>query len=45
MFVCISLGAGKSRRNGTPVILEATDSSALKIVPFEILSDHAYKRR
>ena len=28
-----------------PVILEATDSSALKIVPFEIISDHAYKRR
>ena len=28
-----------------PVILEATDPSALKIVPFEILRNHTYKRR
>ena len=28
-----------------PVILEATDSSALQIVPFEILKHHAFKGR
>ena len=46
MFLCASRWE-QARFDGMapPVILGATDPSALKIVPFEILRNHAYKGR
>ena len=44
--VCVYLvGSRQESTDWHLPFLEAADSSALKIVPFEIISNHAYKRR